>query len=147
MSSMTEQEIAARSAATMWERDNASRLAGIRLGEVSAGRATVSLTVEARHTNGHDICHGAYIFMLADTAFAFACNSYNQACVAQQNAITYVAPAQLNDDLTASAVEISRHGRSGVYDATVTNQHNETIALFRGNSRTLGKSLFEEDEQ
>jgi len=118
----------------MWARDNASQAAGLQLVDVTPGRAVVSMTVESRHTNGHGICHGGYIFMLADTAFAFACNSHNEAAVAQQNAITYTAPV---------ATEQSRRGRSGVYDARVTNQNDELIALFRGNSRTLGKPVVE----
>ena len=109
------------------------------------GIATVSLQVEKRHTNGHDICHGGYIFTLADTAFAFACNSYNQVAVAQQNSISFVAPGKLGDTLTATATEVHRAARSGVYDAIVVNQDNETIALFRGNSRLLNRTLFDND--
>ncbi len=146
MTSPSPADIAQRCADAMWAKDNASREAGLHIVEVSAGRAVLTMTVESRHTNGHSICHGGYIFLLADTAFAFACNSYNQSAVAQQNAITYVAPALLHDVLTATATEASRRGRSGVYDATVVNQNNETIALFRGNSRTLGERLFEDEE-
>jgi len=145
MKSLSPTEIASRSADTMWARDNASREAGLKIVEVLSGRAVLTMTVEKRHTNGHSICHGGYIFLLADTAFAFACNSYNESAVAQQNAITYIAPAHLDDVLTATATEASRRGRSGVYDATVVNQNNETIALFRGNSRTLGQKLFDEE--
>lgn len=142
---LSDLDIANRCAQTMWSNDNASRDAGLQLIEVAPGRAVFSMTVESRHTNGHGICHGGYIFLLADTAFAFACNSYNQASVAQQNAITYTAPASLGDVITAIATEQSRKGRSGVYDARVTNQNNDLIALFRGNSRTLGKELFKID--
>jgi len=105
---MREASIAKDCAQSMWARDSASQAAGLQLVDVTPGRAVVSMTVEARHTNGHGICHGGYIFMLADTAFAFACNSHNEAAVAQQNAITYTAPASLDDRLTAVATEQSR---------------------------------------
>lgn len=144
MSNLSPTDIATRSAEAMWANDNASKSLGIEFQSVTPGYAVFSLTVEARHTNGHDICHGGYIFTLADTAFAFACNSYNQVAVAQQNSITFVAPGQLGDILTATATEVNRAARSGVYDAIVVNQHGDTIALFRGNSRTLNKTLFEE---
>ncbi len=145
MTDLTPDEIAARSAATMWANDDASKHLGIRISTVSAGHAVLTMTVEKHHTNGHDICHGGYIFTLADSAFAFACNSYNQVAVAQQNSITFVAPGKLGDTLTATAVEVTRAKRSGVYDAIVTNQHNDTIALFRGNSRTLNNTVFKEE--
>lgn len=144
MTTMTPDEIATRSAAAMWANDDASKSLGIVMESVTPGRAVLSLQVEKRHTNGHDICHGGYIFTLADSAFAFACNSYNQMAVAQQNSITFVAPGKLGDTLTAIATEVNRAKRSGVYDAIVTNQINETIALFRGNSRMLNQPLFSE---
>ena len=128
----------------MWANDSASKSLGLVFKSVTPGRAVFALTVEERHTNGHNICHGGYIFTLADTAFAFACNSYNQVAVAQQNSITFVAPGQLGDTLTATAIEVNRAARSGVYDATVVNQNGDTIALFRGNSRALNKTLFDE---
>lgn len=143
MTSLTAQEIADRSSDAMWQNDDASQSLGIVIEKVQPGIATVSLQVEKRHTNGHDICHGGYIFTLADTAFAFACNSYNQVAVAQQNSISFVAPGKLGDTLTATATEVHRAARSGVYDATVVNQDNETIALFRGNSRFLNRTLFD----
>ena len=144
MSSLTADEKATRSAEVMWANDSASKSLGLVFKSVSPGRAVFALTVEERHTNGHNICHGGYIFTLADTAFAFACNSYNQVAVAQQNSITFVAPGQLGDTLTATAIEVNRAARSGVYDATVVNQNGDTIALFRGNSRALNKTLFDE---
>lgn len=144
MSKLSDTDIAERSADAMWANDTASKSLGIELKRVTPGCAELTLTVEERHTNGHGICHGGYIFTLADTAFAFACNSYNQAAVAQHNTITFVAPGQLGDTLTAIATEVHRAGRSGVYDATVTNQNGDIIALFRGNSRTLKNTLFEE---
>ena len=144
MSSLTADEKATRSAEAMWANDSASKSLGLVFKSVTPGRAVFALTVEERHTNGHNICHGGYIFTLADTAFAFACNSYNQVAVAQQNSITFVAPGQLGDTLTATAIEVNRAARSGVYDATVVNQNGDTIALFRGNSRALNKTLFDE---
>lgn len=144
MSSLSAAEIANRSAEAMWENDTASKSLGLVFNSVSPGLAVFSLVVEERHTNGHNICHGGYIFTLADTAFAFACNSYNQVAVAHQNSITFVAPGQLGDTLTATSTEISRTGRSGVYDSIVVNQKDEIIALFRGNSRLLNKSLFQD---
>ncbi len=144
MTALSAEDIAKRSSKVMWQNDDASKSLGLVFESVSPGKATFSLKVETRHTNGHDICHGGYIFTLADTAFAFACNSYNQVAVAQQNSITFVAPGKLGDTLTATAIEVNRAARSGVYDATIVNQNNETIALFRGNSRTLNRPLFEE---
>lgn len=95
--------------------------------------------------NGHGICHGGYIFTLADSAFAFACNSYNQLVVAQQNQITYLAPGKADERLTATALEKSKTGRSGVYDVTVTGEDGRVIALFRGLSRTIKGQHFEEE--
>jgi acyl-CoA thioesterase len=141
---ITDQERAQRSAEALWANDDASQELGIRIDSVAPGVATLSLPVEKRHTNGHDICHGGFIFTLADTAFAFACNSYNQVTVAHQNSITFVSPGKLGDTLTATAVEVQRSGRSGIYDATVVNQDNVTIALFRGHSRTIKGHLFDE---
>ncbi len=140
-----EQTRADRAAAAMWSSDQASKWLGMTLDEVSPGGAVMSMTVEAHHTNGHRICHGGFIFTLADSAFAFACNSYNLRAVAQQNAITFCAPGQLGDRLVARAVEVTRAGRSGVYDVTVTNQNNTIIAVMRGNSRTVSGTHFEED--
>lgn len=128
----------------MWDRDAASAWLGMRLVSVDEGAAQLDLTVEAHHCNGHGLCHGGITFALADSAFAFACNSRNQATVAQQNSITYTAPGRLGDTLTATATEVSRTGRSGVYDVTVTNQMGETVALFRGLSRAIKGQIFEE---
>ncbi len=141
---MTPQERAEKSAAAMMANDRASPWLGIVLDAVGPGTATMSLVVEDHHLNGHDICHGGYIFTLADSAFAFACNSYNQTSVAQQNQITYVSPGQKGERLTARAVETSRQGRSGVYDVTVSGADGRTVALFRGLSRTIKGQNFEE---
>jgi len=104
----------------------------------------LSLTVERHHLNGHDICHGAVTFALADSAFAFACNSRNQSTVAQHNTISYLAPAKLGDLLTAKAAEVSLTGRNGIYDVTVTNQHGTIIVQFRGCSRAVKGKIFDE---
>lgn len=137
-------EIAQRSAAAMWANDDASKWLGASLDKVGPGTATMSMTVEKHHTNGHDICHGGFIFTLADSAFAFACNSYNQIVVAQSNVITFIAPGRLGDRLTAVAREVARFGRSGVYDVSVTDQDGRLIAEFRGNSRVIKGQHFEE---
>ncbi len=141
---MTPREKAEKSAAAMWESDNSSPWVGIDMVEVDEGRAVMSLTVKKHHTNGHGICHGGIIFTLADTAFAFACNSRNQSTVAQHNTISFVSPGTLGDILTACAEEVSLTGKNGIYDVTVTNQHRRIIAEFRGCSRAIRGHLFEE---
>lgn len=143
---MTPKERAQKSADAMWNNDSASQRVGMSLLEVDAGCATLSLKISDEHLNGHKICHGGYVFMLADSAFAFACNSYNQLAVAYQNSITYAAPGKKDDVLTARAVEVSKAGRSGIYDVTITNQEDEAIAHFRGHSRTIKGTHFEENE-
>ena len=137
-------EIARRSAEAMWARDDASKWLGLSLDEVGPGRAVMSFTVEKHHTNGHDICHGGYIFTLADSAFAFACNSYNQLAVAQHNTISFLRPGKLGERLTAVAREVTRAGRSGLYDVTVSNAEGKAIAEFRGASRVIDGRHFEE---
>ena len=141
---MTPKERAKKAAAIMWENDRASPWIGIRLDTIDEGRSKMSLVVQDHHVNGHDICHGGIIFTLADSAFAFACNSRNQNTVAQHNSITYISPGKLGDTLTADAKEVSLSGRSGIYDVTVTNQNNDVIAEFRGCSRAIRGQLFEE---
>lgn len=142
---LSAEEIARRSADAMWARDDASKWLGASLDAVGPGTASLSMTVEKHHTNGHDICHGGYIFTLADSAFAFACNSYNTLVVAQHNAITFIAPGRLGDRLVADAREIARFGRSGIYDVRVSNQAGALIAEFRGNSRVIEGRHFDED--
>lgn len=129
----------------MWANDEASKSLGLGIVSVGPGKATLSMTVEERHLNGHAICHGGYIFTLADSAFAFACNTYNQNTVAQHCSVTFLAQGKLGDLLTAEAREINRTGRSGIYDICVTNQDNVEIAHFRGNSRTIKGAHFEEN--
>ena len=141
---MTPREIGQKSAAAMWDGDAASKWFGMELVEIDEARAVMSLTVEAHHANGHGICHGGVTYSLADSAFAFACNSRNQSTVAQFNQITYLAPAKVGDKLTATAKEVSISGRNGIYDVTVTNQNGTRIAEFRGNSRAIRGQLFQE---
>jgi acyl-CoA thioesterase len=93
--------------------------------------------------NGHGICHGGFIFALADSAFAFACNSFNRRAVAQSNTITYLRPAKLHDVLTARAVQTASAGRSGITDVTVTDQAGRQVAVFRGLSRSIEGHLVE----
>ena len=134
---MTDQARAEKSAAAMWANDAASQGVGMVLGPVAPGRAELTLTVAARHLNGHKICHGGFIFTLADSAFAFACNSYNQLAVAHVSSITHIAPSYEGEHLTARATEVSRTGRNGIYDVTVSNQKDGVVAEFRGHSRTV----------
>jgi acyl-CoA thioesterase len=135
----------ARAAAqAMWDKDLASRSLGMSLDAVGPGMARLSLTITAAMTNGHKTCHGGYIFTLADSAFAFACNSYNQNAVAQHCSVTFLRPAVEGDRLTAAAREVSRIGRDGIYDVKVTNQSGEPIAEFRGHSRTVKGTLIAE---
>ena len=140
------QECAERSAQAMWANDSASKWFGMSLDEVAPGLAVLRMKVEPHHTNGHDICHGGVIFSLADSAFAFACNSYNRIAVAQHNMISFIAPGQLGDVLTATAREVSLKGRSGIYDVQVTREGGEVIAEMRGCSRTVRGTHFEQAE-
>ena len=127
----------------MFENDCASRGLGMVIAAVAPGRAELTMTVRADMVNGHAICHGGFIFALADSAFAFACNSYNFNTVAQGCSIEYVAPAREGDVLTARGHERSLSGRTGVYDIEVTNQRGETIALFRGKSYRIKGHIIE----
>ncbi|MDW3223987.1 MAG: hydroxyphenylacetyl-CoA thioesterase PaaI [Paracoccaceae bacterium] len=142
---MTPQARAEKSATLMMAQDHASRGLAMALEEIAPGHAVMTMKVDQNMLNGHGICHGGFTFTLADSAFAFACNSYNQLTIAQQNQITYVAPAHLGDRLTATAIEVSRTGRSGTYDVTVTTGDGTIIALFRGLSRTVKGQHFSED--
>jgi acyl-CoA thioesterase len=124
-------------AQVMWAEDVASRSLGMRLISVEPGRAVLAMTVSETMVNGHGLCHGGFIFMLADSAFATACNSYNRRAVGQHCAITFLSPARSGDRLVARAIERSRAGRSGLYDVTVTGQEGPVIAEFRGHSRVI----------
>lgn len=121
----------------MLDADQASQHLGIEIEEVRLGYARLSMKVSEPHVNGHRVAHGGFIFTLSDSAFALACNSYNQNALAQHCTITFTAPGQLGDTLVAEAIERHNAGRSGIYDVRVTNQNAELIAEFRGNSRTI----------
>ena len=142
---MTPEARARRSAEVMWGEDAASKWLGMTLDAVGPGTATLSFTVAAHHCNGHGICHGGYIFTLADSAFAFACNSYNRLVVAQHNQISFLHPGRLGARLVATAREVTRAGRTGIYDAEVHDAET-LIATFRGVSREIGGTHFDEEE-
>ncbi len=118
----------------MWPRDRTAQALEIRLISISPGRATLAMLVRPDMVNGHHLCHGGMIFTLADTAFAYSCNSYNKNTVASACHIDFLAPAREGETLQAESIEQSQSGRTGVYDITVRNQSGKTIALFRGKS-------------
>ena len=131
------QAIAEASAAAMWKNDRASRSLGMALVDVGPGRAALTMTVRSDMLNGHGIVHGGFVFLLADSAFAFACNSYDQKVVASGADVSFLAPAGEGTVLTARAQERHRAGRSGLYDVTVSAGDGTVIAHFRGRSRTI----------
>jgi acyl-CoA thioesterase len=140
----TPQEVADAASLAMWRNDRVTQGLGMVLVAVGPGTATMTMSVRADMLNGHDICHGGLISTLADSAFAFACNAYNELSVASGFDIHLLAPARLGDVLTATARELSKSGRTGVYDVDVRNQHGLTVAAFRGRSYTVkGKPLVE----
>lgn len=122
----------------MYDDDRASRRLGIEISDVAPGRASATMAVTDDMVNGHGICHGGYVFTLADTAFAFACNTYDERTVAAGATIEFLAPVQAGARLTARATELSRRGRSGVYDVTVAAADGQVVAEFRGRSRVIG---------
>lgn len=135
------QDIAEAAAHAMWAQDRASQALGLHLVAIGPGRATLRMTVRPDMCNGHRTCHGGMIFTLADSAFAFACNSHNAVTVANNCNISFVAAAREGDVLSADAVERHRGGRSGMYDVTVTDQTGRLIAVFRGHSTQLKGEL------
>lgn len=135
-------QVARNSADIMWGEDAASRGLGMTLEDVSSGVARLSMTITAAMVNGHGLCHGGFIFTLADSAFAFACNSHNQRAVAQSCQIAYIAPARLGARLTAEARERQRGERSGIYDVSVRDETGGTIAEFRGYCRTIPGAIY-----
>jgi acyl-CoA thioesterase len=137
----TADDIARNCAHALWRDDTASRALGMTLVAVRAGHAIMSMTVRDDMVNGHGTCHGGYMFTLADSAFAYACNSYDERAVAQHCSVTFIAPAKRGDILTAEAREVSRTGRSGIYDVTITGAQGKRIAEFRGHSRTIGGAI------
>ena len=140
------QRLAERVRDAMLADDQATRMLGMLITEVGPGRAVLQMVVREDMLNGHAICHGGLITTLADSSFAFACNSYNELTVASGFTVDLLAPARLGDVLTASCIELSKAGRTGVYDAEVRNQRGERIAIFRGRSHTLrGKPVVAPD--
>ena len=140
---MDEQALAEAAAARMYELDAASRGLGMLIEKVTPGCATLSMRVRPDMVNGHAICHGGFIFTLADSAVAFACNSYNANTVAAGARIDFLAPAHEGDKLIATATEVSLRGKTGVYDVVVCNEAGEQLALFRGNSFRIQGSILD----
>jgi acyl-CoA thioesterase len=141
--------LARRCAEAMWATDRASQGLGMRLVGVAPGRATLTMRITEDMVNGHGICHGGYLATLADSAFAFACNTYDEVTVAAGFDIEFIAPARLGDEVTAEAREVVRYGRSGLYDVTLHAAPDRPVAEFRGRSRSLGRPILsvEETEQ
>lgn len=138
------QQVAEAVRDAMWRHDRASKMLGMQIVAVGPGSATLSMTVREDMLNGHDICHGGLVTTLADSAFAFACNAHNEVTVAAGFDVNLIAASRRGDVLTAMAQELTRSGRTGVYDIAVTNQRGERVAAFRGRSYTLkGKAVVE----
>lgn len=144
---MTPEDRARCSAAAMWTGDKVAHALGMELTDIGPGHATLTMRVRPDQLNGHGICHGGYIFTLADTAFAYACNSHNQLVVAQQNTITFLSPGRVGELLKATAQEQHLAGRSGLYDAVVTGEDGRKVALFRGLSRSVKGQHFTEETE
>ncbi len=137
------QALAELAGKTMFERDPASQALGMLLAEIRPGYARMTMPVREDMLNGHRICHGGFIFMLADSAFAFACNSHNHNTVGSGCTIEYLAPGRLGDTLTADAQEQALAGKTGVYDVKVSNQEGRIVALLRGKSHRIGGMVAE----
>jgi acyl-CoA thioesterase len=135
---LSSDDIARACAEAMWKEDDASKGLGMEIVEIGPGIAALAMTIEPHMVNGQRIAHGGFIFTLADSAFAFACNSHNERAVAAQGNITFIRPGKLGDRLVARAREISRSGRSGIYDVRVATDAGIVIAEFRGHSRVIG---------
>jgi acyl-CoA thioesterase len=142
---LSAEDVARRSAEAMWSSDAASRALGMEVVAVTPGRATVTMQVREDMVNGHAIGHGGFTFTLADSAFAFACNSYNRSTVAAACEIRFLAPTRLGDVLVAEAVERSREGRDGVYDIIV-RRDDTVVAEFVGRSKEIRGTLFDPEE-
>jgi acyl-CoA thioesterase len=143
---LSPEEIACACAQAMWNEDDASKGLGMEILEIKPGCAILAMTVQPHMVNGQRIAHGGFIFTLADSAFAFACNTHNERVVAAQGNITFIRPGKLGDRLVARAYEISRSGRSGIYDVTVTSG-DTVIAEFRGHSRSIGGTWLPADNE
>jgi len=135
------QALAELAGRTMFERDPASQALGMALDDIRPGYARMTMTVRADMLNGHATCHGGYIFMLADSAFAFACNSHNLSTVGAGCTIDYLVPSRAGDVLVAEAIEQALQGKTGVYDVTVKTADGRTIALFRGKSHRISGTV------
>jgi acyl-CoA thioesterase len=133
---LSPEDLARACADAMWKEDDASGALGMEIVDIGPGRATMTMTVRPEMVNGQRVAHGGFIFALADSTFAFACNSHNDRAVAAQGSITFLRPGKLGDRLVATAREVSRSGRSGIYDVQVT-ANDVVIAEFRGHSRTI----------
>lgn len=131
---LSDQALAEACARAMWDEDKASQGLGMEIEAIRPGHARLVMTVREDMVNGHNICHGGFIFTLADSTFAFACNYRNHVTVASGGGIDFVAPARLGDVLTATGDEVTRAGRTGVYDVRVENQAGQLVAVFRGRS-------------
>jgi acyl-CoA thioesterase len=134
---LSSDDLARACAEAMWKEDDASKGLGMEILQVKPGEATLTMTIKPYMVNGHKIAHGGFVFLLADSAFAFACNSHNERTVAAQCNISFIRPGKLGDRMVAVAREISRTGRSGIYDVRVT-VGDVTVAELRGHSRTIG---------
>lgn len=134
---MNPQALAEAAGAAMFSRDPASQGLGMKLVEIRPGYARMTMPVRSDMLNGHQTCHGGFIFALADSAFAFACNSHNHTTVGAGCTIDYLAPGRLDDLLTAEAIERALAGKTGIYDVNVTNQEGKMIATFRGKSHRV----------
>jgi acyl-CoA thioesterase len=145
MSTHDAKTLARKVGETMFAVDVASKeTMGMELVACEPGRAVMRMAVKERHLNGHQICHGGFIFTLADSTFAFACNSYNKNAVAAGCSIEFLKPGRLGDVLTCEGIEQTLSGRHGIYDMKVTNQNGEVIALFRGKSAQIPGSVIPE---
>jgi acyl-CoA thioesterase len=134
---LSSDDLARACAEAMWKEDDASKGLGMEILQIKSGEATLTMTIKPHMVNGHKIAHGGFVFLLADSAFAFACNSHNERTVAAQCNISFIRPGKLGDRMVAVAREISRTGRSGIYDVRVTVD-DVAIAELRGHSRTVG---------
>ncbi|MFT5133361.1 MAG: acyl-CoA thioesterase [Gammaproteobacteria bacterium] len=144
MSESKADELARACGESMYERDVAAQNLGISVHEIRSGYASLKMKVRADMLNGHEICHGGFLFALADTAFAFACNSYNKITVAQHCEIDFVQPGREGDELLAVAVERQRGGRTGLYDVMVSRLNGEVLAHFRGRSYQIRGEVIKE---
>jgi acyl-CoA thioesterase len=145
MSESAGSELALRAARALYARDRASQALGMQLAAAGPGWARVTMVVRPDMVNGHGSCHGGLVFALADSAFAFACNSHNEATVAAAAAIDFLSAARAGDELTADARELWRTRRNGIYEITVVNERDERIALFRGRSYRIDGQVVSEE--